>query len=180
MKWGLVLPLAAIGIAGDAPLQAPRDPCSRQEDGIIYSLPYRDCVELLPPERIRGTWFVSTEGSGFVPEGAPLPAMRVVGPGPLPPDMNVHLDVGWPRMLELLESVPEPQGEGDTGRYAVEFIGRRARDRGEYGHGGLAEKLIVVDRMLSIRPAGRVTTRIRLGDLDCNLADCPSSYTPSH
>jgi hypothetical protein len=44
----------------------------------------------------------------------------------------------------------------------------------------VAEKLIVVDRMLSIRPAGRVTTRIRLGGRDCNLADCSWSYTPSH
>ncbi len=155
MKWGLVLPLAAIAVAGDAPLQAPRDPCTRQEDGIIYSLPYRDCVELLPPERIRGTWFAGLEESGFLPEGAPLPATRVVGRGPLPPEMNVHLDVGWPRMIELLESVPEPQGDGDTSRYTVEFVGRRARYPGEYGHGGLAEKLIVVDRMLSIRAARR-------------------------
>ena len=108
-----------------------------------------------------------------------MPAVRVVTMSEYPPENDTHLDVGWPERLELLERVPEPEGEGDTRRYAVEFIGRRARHAGAYGHGGVASRLIVVDRMLSIRPAGTVTTRIEFPGLRCNLRDCPGSYPPS-
>ena len=178
MRWSPALLLAAFAVAGDAPIEVPTERCLYREDNVIRSLPYRDCVELLAPERIRGTWFVGLEESGFLPEGAPLPAVRVIGRGPTPPEMDTHLDVGWRETLELLESVPQPEGEGTTARYAVEFIGRRARFAGCYGHGDLAHRLIVVDRFLSIRPAGRVMTRIEFPSLHCNLPDCPDSYTP--
>ena len=170
MKWGLLLPLAAIGVAGDAPRQAVADPCRFIRDGVFTSLDYRDCVDLLPPQRFRGTWFVGLEESTFLPAGRPLPAERLLSATQSPPEWEIWLDAGWPEMLELLEGVPEPAGDGDTGRYEVEFIGRKARHAGQYGAG--SPQLIVLDRLISIRPAGRVRTRVELGKHRCTLPDC--------
>jgi hypothetical protein len=174
MNWGLMFPLLALALAADEPVPsgAPLPSCTIDEGDVIRSRPYRECVDLLPMEVIRGTWFVGLEESSFLPEGQPLPAVRVVSEQATPAEMATWLDVGWPKLDEILANVPGPGGEGDTNRYTVEFLGRRAREPGEYGHGGLARHLIVTDRMLSIAPAGRVRTRIELGETSCWVEEC--------
>lgn len=156
----------------DAPLARPLPSCSIDEGDVIHHRPYRECVELLPPEVIRGTWFVGLEESSFLPEGQSLPAVRVVSDHATPLEMATWLDVGWPEQDEILGNVPEPAGEGDSNRYTVEFLGRRARHAGHYGHMGLSQHLIVMDRMLSIAPAGRVRTRIEFGETSCWVDEC--------
>ena len=151
------------------------DPCSRREGGMIVQLDYRDCVELLPPERIRGTWFVGNEESDFLPEGVEVESVRLLSETKTPPEMDTWLDVEWPKQLEYVDSVPEPKGIGDTLTYEVEFIGRRARDVGQYGHGGLATHLIVLDEMLSIRPVKKVRTRVELRGVSCWVEDCSAA-----
>ena len=184
MKWILPLPLVALTLAADSPVSGTLDlPCTFDDGEFIRSRPYRECVALLPPERIRGTWFIGLEESNFLPEGSPLPPVRVVSANEDPPESATWLDADWPYAFDILQHLPAA-GEGDTARYSVDFIGRRARRAGEYGHAGLAQNLIVLDRMISIRPAGRVRTWIELGGLRCYLEDCNrllrvSPQTPS-
>ncbi len=171
MKSALLWPLAAIGVsglAGDVAIDGSAgDPCAPLGSG-MSSLSSGECVEMLPPRLYRGTWFVGLEESSFLPAGGPLPAIRVYSATETPPELETWLDIGWPAMQDLLATVPEPGGSG-TGRYRVEFIGRQARHAGTYGVG--APHVIRVDRMISIRPAGSVRTRVDLPGVRCPFAD---------
>ncbi len=158
--------------------QGPRPPriadeaCGVREGDFIVQRRYRDCVDLLESERIRGFWLVGLEESGFVPEGEAPPPVRILSDDRLGSEAPTWLDAGWPEQQRLLARVPEPEGVGDASVYAVEFIGRRARDPGEYGHNGYYRHLIILDRLVSIRPAGKVRTRIEMLGLSCWIDDC--------
>ena len=166
MRWTLLFATLALAVSADAPVpdRAPLPSCTAGEGS------YRRCVQLLPMERIKGIWFVGNEESTFRAEETPLLPVRVVTEERL--QDGAWLDVGWPEELDLLARVPPPSGEGDTARYRVDFIGRRARETGEYGHMGMSRHLIVLDRMLAIAPAGRVRTRIEFDDLSCWIEEC--------
>jgi hypothetical protein len=144
--------------AAAAQAQLDNDPCIRRGDNVISSIPYRECVDLLPPERMHGVWYVEMEGSGFLPGATTAPEQRFQATDTILPENQTWLDVdrtsaeaAWRQAGAL------PEGHG-TLAMAIDFIGRRARVEGHYGHGGTARKLIVVDRIISLRPIRRVRT----------------------
>jgi hypothetical protein len=143
--------------AAAAQAQLDNDPCIRRGDNVISSIPYRECVDLLPPERMHGVWYVALEESGFLPGATTAPAQRYRATDRELPENETWLDVDdWNAALR--QAGPLPGGYG-TLALAIDFVGRRPRNTEgrRYGHGG-APRLVVVDRIISIRPLRRVRT----------------------
>lgn len=101
------------------------------------------------PQRSRGIWLDDFEGQAFTPAGSTSPVW---------PDSNLPLaerraqyalpcrhDLAGPRSRQAARRLA-PR------RAAINFIGRKTRYAGHYGHMGMAGHEIVVDRILSIKP----------------------------
>lgn len=90
---------------------------------------------------MQGLWRNDFEGSQF----CPAPAKTC---GYLDSDKRAA-PIIW---MDFAISLPvdfKEQGRG--GLYAVDFIGRRFSSRGHYGHLGMFDEAVVVDRMISIK-----------------------------
>lgn len=107
-------------------------PCMREEvhNGIevLVGEPTEKCVKLEPQKRWSGLWRNDFEGSRFCPE----PATEC--------DYDTPGDRVW---LTL-----RPDSAGDGVLYRVEFVGRKTMYRGPYGHFGLSDHEMIVDRMI--------------------------------
>jgi hypothetical protein len=89
------------------------------------------------PERIRGYWSDQFEGSQFC--AAPTAAC-----------FNAERNSTW---LEFAD--PKMERREPTGAlYAVEFIGRRPLYSGTFGHFGMFQNDVIVDRMISMKRLG--------------------------
>ena len=106
-------------------------PCARaaEENGVrvVRTLPTEQCVKLLPARRYRGLWLDQFEGSRFCPE--PARECTATSPG----------DKIW-------LTVKEPGGGAGT-VYAVEILARRTMYKGAYGHLGVSDHELIVDRV---------------------------------
>lgn len=106
------------------------------------------CYRLEPQKRWTGLWWNEFEGSRFCT--APATDCPVPEPGE-----DVWLDqqhaIGIPRRKAKLPALPE-------GLYAIDFIGRKTAVKGRYGHFGVSDHSLIVDRVISlkmIRPKSR-------------------------
>ncbi len=109
------------------------EPCTRKKivDGYEASeqLPTDQCVQMEPARVWRGQWISQYEHTVFCPEQAgqkecPVPNERTWLSGAI---------------------------GGEIGhRYFVSFVGRRTKYPGGYGHFGLYDSEIIVDRMISL------------------------------
>ena len=108
-------------------------PCSYShiENGqeVIESQPTELCVKMQPQQRWRGLWRDDFEGSRFCP--APARECTHDSPG----------EQIW---------LSETPGRPDGGLYRVEFIGRKTMYKGPYGHMGVFDQEITIDRPISI------------------------------
>ena len=113
-------------------------PCSRTriEDGISVEswLPTDQCVRMLPRQRFRGVWFNRFEVSAFWPDRVRIPQEEP------PLWLDFHRS-----------SLSNAEGER---AYLLDFEGRRTMYPGSYGYGDY-EHEIIVDRVISVRPAPR-------------------------
>ncbi len=96
------------------------------------------CFEMTSSQRWRGLWRDSFEGSVFCPS----PAKEC---------SNIRPDQIWLSYSEKLRHAKTKPIEGAGGLYLVEFIGRKTLKRGHYGHMGLFDNEIIVDRLISVR-----------------------------
>jgi len=104
---------------------------------VIASLPTDQCYKMTKPERVRGYWSDQFEGSQFC--DAPTRAC-----------FNSEKNSTW---LEFVD--PKMERREPTGAlYAVELIGRRPLHSGTFGHFGMFQNDIVVDRMISMKRLG--------------------------
>lgn len=106
-------------------------PCAYERNGgaIIESEQTDLCVRMLPQQRWRGLWLDATEGSTFCPQ----PATDCPSSGE-----KIWLDSG-----------PGRGGHGDL--YRVDFLGRKTMYKGPYGHLGMFDQEVVMDRAISIQ-----------------------------
>lgn len=108
-------------------------PCTYEEviDGSksIASTPTEECVKMLPQQHWRGLWRNDFEGSRFCPEPAEQCTFKTPG------------ERIW------LSRTP---GRPDGGLYRVDFIGRRTMYKGPYGHFGLFDQELTIDRPIRI------------------------------
>ncbi len=97
--------------------------------------PDEDCYRLGPSRRMHGRWIVGFETSDFREDAKPVP--RQVKSG-------TWLDA--PASLAR-----DPRFYGRPRLFQIELVGRSASFPGSYGHMGLARRLVVADRILSLR-----------------------------
>lgn len=126
--------------------------CYKEEESdgetIHAARPFDQCYKMQPPRRHRGIWLDEFEGSRFF-EGATDPAAvrnmirdraRRERRGP------------WGEWLEFAREDKSTLPSRNARLLAIEFIGRRTLYRGSYGHFGMSETQIIVDRVISARP----------------------------
>ena len=117
-------------------------PCSYQiEPGVMASLPTDQCYRMERPRRYRGVWVDEFEGQTFIPEGAKAPKWK--GERERAIAATIWLDVES-------ANIGHKWQQGGR-RVFIEFIGRKTRFPGKYGHLGIAGQYIVVDRVISLR-----------------------------
>jgi hypothetical protein len=109
-------------------------PCSYEEvEGGVEVVAFRPtelCVRMLPEQHWRGLWRNDFEGSRFCPE--PAKTCGYDSPGE---------DI-W------LSGTP---GQSRGGLYRIDFMGRRTMFKGPYGHLGMSDQELVIDRVLSMQ-----------------------------
>jgi hypothetical protein len=132
------------------------DPCVIDEGDAISSRRYRDCLDLLPQERMRGIWYSGFEESGFVRGATSAPAVRVIGRDSRNPEFETFLELDEDAVWRRLGI---PQDHMETHAIALDFLGRRSRHAGayyasEHGH------VVVLDRLISARLLGPVESLI--------------------
>jgi hypothetical protein len=97
----------------------------------------RDCYRFGPPRKMRGLWSTHFEESQFIDTADPVPK-------------NSNEFTANKTWLEVISSrLPEQLNSGD---YEIEFVGRKTTVPGRYGQMGESKHLVVVDRLISIRP----------------------------
>ena len=115
-----------------------KDCAEKVRVGGVNAMPRRaeDCFAMTEPTRWTGLWRNQFEGSQFCPS----PARKC------PEDASS--DDIW---LQFDERLPQSKMEPSGGLYAVDFIGRRTAQKGFFGHFGMSEHEMIVDRVISIR-----------------------------
>lgn len=123
-------------------------PCSYREKGIDAwgSLPTDQCYVMEAPRLYRGVWINEFEGQEFIPSGTKKP--KVPGAGSGPAEWNkyiaatIWLDVGPAKLDRKWHYVDKA---------LIEFVGRKTKHSGNYGHMGMSGNEVIVDRVISIR-----------------------------
>ena len=116
-----------------------KDAClQKARRGGIEAMPaeLEQCFGMTPMRRWRGLWRNDFEGSRFCP----------------PPAQECSYDTPGDRVwLSVWAKLPEDIRQGRFGDlYAVDFVGRRTVHSGRYGHMGMSDHEMVVDRLISI------------------------------
>jgi hypothetical protein len=127
-------------------------PCTKtvKENGytIGTSLPDDQCVKFNLPKRFQGLWRNDFEGSMF----CVAPAKQC----PYSPENSEERHFTW---LEMQFHLPGSEDTPPGGLYAIDFVGRQSEYPGVYGHMGMSDQEVIVDRLISIKeveppPAG--------------------------
>ena len=93
------------------------------------------CFKFQEPRRMRGMWLVGLETSEFIDEYSPSLAMP----------RNDAMRATW---LDY----PRSQKRPFDGAYEIDLIGRASAIPGHFGHEGMSDQVVIVDRILSIKP----------------------------
>lgn len=121
----------------------------KQSDGIavIVSVPTEQCYKMRPPKRYKGIWLDQFEGSRFFENASDPDVVKAEVLRGLD-DWGEDEWLGW-SYKEKLKMLPETS---NARLVSVEFVGRRTKYRGRYGHMGGSSSYIVVDRMIAAKP----------------------------
>jgi hypothetical protein len=95
-----------------------------------------DCYAMLPAQRWSGIWILGFEWTNFCPDPAT--------------DCSVYGEPGVSWVTFAGGAYPWTKSPPD-GSYHIEFVGRRTKDAGHFGHLGQYDHLVVVDKVISIR-----------------------------
>ncbi|MDZ3833739.1 MAG: hypothetical protein U0S50_18285 [Sphingopyxis sp.] len=126
-------------------------PCKyRIEPGLTGSKPTDQCYKMEAPRRYRGVWVDEFEGQAFIPEGAEAPVWP--RSNPRSPAWRKEADRAIAATIWLHVERAHLDHEGQRSRRKfIEFVGRKTRYPGNYGHMGMSGHWIIVDRMISLR-----------------------------
>lgn len=143
-----VLPLGVLGIY----------PCaSRQKESgieVIVGVPVDQCFKMLPAERFRGIWLDQFEGSTFFEGASDAETVKAELRRRMATPTADGEWLGWD---DANRAVSLPRSS-NARLIAIDFIGRRTAYRGRYGHMGMSNSEVVVDRMISARPIYEAST----------------------
>lgn len=126
------------------PLFGFRSPCTHwvedKHGGYYAFLPTDQCYKMEPRRRWKGLWRDDFEGSQF----CPVPAKTCTF---VPLDQRRQPQI-W---FDFANPLPvEYRREHIGAVYAVDFIGRLTSYRGAYGHMGMSDQEMIVDRMIAM------------------------------
>jgi hypothetical protein len=102
---------------------------------LAYPLDESECFEMLPAQRWKGLWNTGWEWTSF----CPAPASEC-------PITEEQGDI-WLEYPEGAYTGPELT----DGIYEVEFVGRRTKSPGRFGHMGQYDHLMIADHFMSVR-----------------------------
>ena len=124
-------------------------PCSQKEtiDGIVVygRIPAEQCYRLLPARRYKGIWLDEFEGSRFF-EGASTPAEVKSRYRALRGRQGRGAE--WLNFSQSLEPSLRRRHDNDhSTMFLIDFVGRRAAYKGRYGHMGVYDSLMIVDKV---------------------------------
>lgn len=119
--------------------------------GTLGSLPTDQCYKMERPRRYRGVWVDEFEGQRFIPESTSPPEW---------PRTDAK-SAGWREQFERarlatiwfngsrvdLNVMPRYRG---TRRF-IEFVGRKTKYSGAYGHFGMSGQEVIVDQVIALR-----------------------------
>ncbi|MCW2337930.1 hypothetical protein M2337_002163 [Sphingobium sp. B2D3A] len=94
-----------------------------------------ECYEMLPAQRWKGLWQHGWEWTNFCPEPA----------GTCDWMAKRGIWLTFAKNVVLEEDIPE-------GIHRIEFVGRRTKLPGNFGHTDAYEHLMVVDRIIALEP----------------------------
>lgn len=121
---------------------------STSPSGFFEFLPTQECYKMDRPRRFRGVWIDEFEGQEFVPDGQAKLEWPRSGVRPEERE-RVRATKIWID-FSLVGGGRKFRDRGG-GKSQVEFIGRKTRYAGSYGHMGLFAHYIIVDRVISVR-----------------------------
>ncbi|MGN6589911.1 MAG: hypothetical protein ACTHKE_06445 [Sphingomicrobium sp.] len=120
-------------------------PCTHKtqtEFGVIYEgIPFDQCYKMDPPRRWAGLWRNEFEGSQFCPAPATNCGYDSAGKK-ISPSYWLEESIRFPEAIKKRRF---------GGLYAIEFDGRKPTYPGAYGHMGMSDQAVIVDRLISIR-----------------------------
>jgi hypothetical protein len=126
----------------------------------MAGVPLDRCFEMMPQQRWQGLWRNFFEGSRFCPSPATECSHET-------PGEDIWLT--FPRG-------PTPVGpEEFGGLYAVEFIGRRTRYPDHFGHMGMSDHEMIVDRLISIRMIEPPTPPMTEVEIEAERRECEAA-----
>jgi len=104
-----------------------------------------DCFDMMPAQRWSGLWEHGWEWTNFCPDPAK--------------------ECEWMSKRGIWLKFAEgarPKSDIPWGLYRIEFVGRRTKVRGNFGHTNAYDHLMVVDRLISIKTIpGEKYTKVR-------------------
>lgn len=126
-------------------------PCSDYRDGFAIHRRTDQCYKLEKPRRFRGVWIDEFEGQQFI--------LQETNPPEWPRfDRNTP---GWAQQIEKAQAARiwldnsrvnlAPFRSGRSAKVLIEFVGRKTKYAGRYGHMGMSGNEIVVDRVISLK-----------------------------
>jgi hypothetical protein len=159
---GLLLLFLLAGCSGrdQTPASAYRHPLDRLQvalglDGVFGYACYRDegnvrifvgmtnCYRFGPPRRMRGVWRSEFEGSQFFP-GRTTPPRE---------DERSSIWLSVEENESVRAALGHKRGEPWSTRLIfLDFVGRQTLYPGSYGHMGMSQDFVIVDRLISARP----------------------------
>jgi hypothetical protein len=139
-------PLERADISAEEENLLMHDPCARKEHE-RWHRSEGHCIAMMPPQRLKGIWIKAFEVTDFVPRATTLAEAAS------PESYRHELEIDEARVERLTGPIRgAPGGVG----YALEFVGRRARDPYWVDCQGKPEFHVIVDDVLSARFLGPV------------------------
>ena len=124
---------------------------------VIRTIDTDHCVKMLNAQHWRGIWRNDFEGSQFCP--APVATCEYEGTGD--------------RIWQTPGALHGKRG----GLYAVGFVGRSTMYRGPYGHLGMSDHEIIVDRPISARMIKPPPPPMTKAELIAEWRSCEAAHT---
>ena len=144
-----ILPLNLFGVYSCA--------SRRNIDGvsIIEGLPLDQCYKMQPARRFRGIWLDEFEGSTFFEGFSDISRVR----SEIRRRMNKPAAYGeWLGWNENRKNPVLSSSGGNARLVAIDFVGRKTAYPGRYGHMGMSNSEIIVDRVISAQPIYQANT----------------------
>lgn len=127
------------------------EPCTYHiETGVIGSLPIDQCYKMEPARRYRGIWIDAFEDQQFIPEGTKAPEWPRSNPKTSEWRKEADRAIAGTIWLDVEPAKLGHKWKQGGRRTFIEFVGRKTKFRGNYGHMGMFGQEIIVDHVISL------------------------------